>query len=1017
MKTNKTIHFARILGLLLCLSMLMQSGIVQASQLVSIKTVDLILSTSDIARVEFGYHYSSFQSYHAEYKLEVKEDMLTNGNVAMPLSSLRPLLSSLRGMYPGTRPLSWQMWTDDYPHGWVNLYLNDGKVVQISSTSQFNEMFPWNVSLWASDKAYQPDMVNIQLDHALFDGIDSLWRAVGEEGFPRKNQGDSIWKSFVGDAVPETIKFIVPRQYISDMDDADVAPVWGSQPDALQSFYPELARNPEIKILLDAGYKLYDAAFTLEVETETLKPVKYNGMLALVTLDGKDAVVGLVTLPVNGGQPTTTFTVAEVTQLVEQRRLSNFLNEAAQTINPLTFLLDTRDGVEVPAFDCKEDRDIALGGEVVQAIWNPIEPMRVIFYPITKGRWSVDIGLKRGSPNWDDKNVQTILRSWFPESIASLSPQLIQEIDSSWMIVFQPDVTLENPSLLAQLKSNLPDQITVHEQNPEKEGDYSFLSLDGRIIVSESGSAPVVANCGARLPNWYGEAYPIEKVVTPDDQTSRQNMESINSVNGKWYSLSKPLPKGAPSWSLGGGVRLNWTSIAFTQPGFLHVLWSKERDGVYYADGWIDGTGWTDPQRLGDDAYWLETKSWPDGEIHLFWDAGLTTRGSIHVWRPAGGVWQKPEHWPIAYFSEILRDANGILHIGSFESDGLDGEFMHRTWSSEVGLSDPENISRMVGDTGNSTASLRLDSKGRLHAAWSHILEQKTVPDLITGETSDISGVFYAYQLADGQHWSKPEQIGTLAAYAHSMRMELDPQGNPLIIWQSDNGLNSRIRKNDIWEAPIEIVKVEPPETPAEFGPERWVQPTAELQTGVDSHGRIVVGCLIPRSELKLGFWSGTQWTEIVDVLTPEESQLLEYEPLTLQMVVDNKDQVHLVFFQENTLHYGLYDHSSIEIKPLDITYDLYGLPEASLLVDDAGSVAVLGLPRTPRYSVKTTLEGIPSTPTPFPTINPLPTITPENTTQSMQVKRNDDLLPITIGIIALLFGIGIAMAVKVKKR
>jgi len=1018
MKRKKTFHFVQIMGLLLALSIFMQSGIVQASQSKSIETVDLILSTNDIARVEFGYHHSSFQSYHVEYKLDAKEGLLTDGNITMPLSSLKPLLSGLRGMYPGTRPLIWQNWTDDYPHAWVNLYLNDGRAVQISSDSQFAGMLPWNVLSWASEKAYQPEAVYIQLNPILLDGIDLLWREVGEEGFPRKHDIATFWEDRYIHSVPETIKFNIPRQYVADMDDADAAPVWGARPDALTFFIPELYRSSEIKTLLDAGYKIYDAAFTLEVETETLKPVKYNGMLALVTPDGKDAVVGLVVLPFSKDQPiTTTFNAAESMHLVEQRRSSIFLNGATQLLAPLTFLLDTREGMDALTLDCPKDREISLDGEIIQAIWNPVQPWRVTFYPITDDRWSVDIGIRRGDPNWDDTTVEAILKSWFPDSIASLSPQVIQEIDSSWRIAFQPDLTLDAPQLLSQLISDLPEQTIVHEQNPEKAGDYSFLSLDGRIIASENGAAPVVAYCGETLPNWYSPAYPIEKVMLPNDQAPRQNMASVKSVNGKWHSLGEPLPKGAPFWSLADGAKLNWTSISFTQPGFLHVLWSKERDGVYYADGWIDGTGWTNPQRLGDDAYWLETKAWPDGEIHLFWDAGLTTRGSIHVWRPAGGVWQEQENWPIAYFSEILRDSSGVLHIGSIESDGLDGEFMHRTWSPETGLSNPENISRMVGDIGNTTTVLRLDSDGRLHAAWSHILEQKSIPDPITGETSDISGVFYAYQLPDGQHWSKPEQIGALAAYAHAVRMELDTQGNPLILWQADNGLVSRIRKNDLWEEAIEIVKVKPPEMPAEFGPDRWVQPTAELQTGVDSDGRIVVGWLIPYSELKLGFWSGSQWIEIVDVLTPEESQSLESEPLTLQMVVDNKNQVHFVFFQENTLHYGLYDHTKTEIKPLDISYDLYGLPEASLLVDGTGSIAVLGLPRTPRYSVKTPFEGIPPTPMPLPTATPLPTITPEGTTQSTQPNKNGDLPLIAIGIVVILIGMGTTIIVKRKRR
>ena len=502
MKTKKKFGFAQILGGLLALSLLLQPRTVQAHPAESIQTIDLILSTEDISRVEFGYHHSSFESYHVEYKLDAKAGMLTDGNVKLPLSGLAPLLSGLRGMYPGTRPLIWQMWTDDYPHAWVNLYLNDGKVVQISSDSQFDGMFPWNVSSWASDKAYQPDAFYIQLNSTLLDGIDALWRGVGEEGFPRKRDSASFWKDMLGDSVPETMKFNVPRQYMPDMDDADTAPVWGTRPDALTPFLPELNQNPEIKTLLDAGYRLYDAAFTLEVETETLKPVKYSGMLALVTPDGMDVVVGLVTLSLAEGQPiTTTFNTAESMRLVEQRKESQFLSDASQVLPHLSFLLDTRDGIEIPTLDCPEGRDILLDGEIIQAIWNPAQPMRVTFFPLTDNQWSVDLSMQRGDPNWNDAIVQIILKSWFPEPIASLSPQSIQEINSSWKIAFQPDVTLNDQQVLDRLKSGLPEQTIVHEQNPEKAGDYSFLSLNGRIVISENGTAPVVANCGITLPD------------------------------------------------------------------------------------------------------------------------------------------------------------------------------------------------------------------------------------------------------------------------------------------------------------------------------------------------------------------------------------------------------------------------------------------------------------------------------------------------------------------------------------
>ena len=468
----------QILGILLTLSLLLQSGSVQAYPAGSIQTIDLNLSTKDITRVEFGYHHSSFESQHIEYKLDVNAGILTDGNVKAPLSSLAPLLSGLHGMYPGTRPLIWQSWTDDYPHAWGHLYLNDGRIVEISSDSQFDGMFPWNVSLWATEKAVQPDASYIQLSPAVLDGIDTLWRGVGEEGFPRKRYSESFWKDMFGDQAPEIIKFNVSQQYSPDVDDSDTAPIWGAHPTALTPFLPKLSENVEIKNLIDAGYYLYDAAFTLEVESKTLKPVQYSGTLALATSDGKDVVIGLVTLPLTEDQPvTTTLNTAESMRLVEQRRANKFLNEADQILTPLTFLLDTRAGIEIPTLNCPESHDISLDGQIIQAIWNPAQPIRITFYPLTNQRWSVDLGLQRGDINWNDTTVQTILKSWFPEPIAALPIQNVQEFDSSWKITFQPNVTLSDPSLLKRLKSGLPEQTIVHEQNPEKAGDYSFLSL------------------------------------------------------------------------------------------------------------------------------------------------------------------------------------------------------------------------------------------------------------------------------------------------------------------------------------------------------------------------------------------------------------------------------------------------------------------------------------------------------------------------------------------------------------
>jgi hypothetical protein len=959
---QKVISIARILVILLPFSLLLQpEEAVQANLSESIGTLDLNISIKDIARMEFGYHESSFESHTTEYKLDVKAGQLTDGKVKAPLSNLNLLVSGLQGMYPGTQPLTWQRWTDDYPFAWIYLYLQDGRLIQISSDSQFEGMFPWNVTLYGSEKTNRPDATYVQLHPALLDGIDTLWRTVGEKGFPRKHYEGSFYKEVMGDPPPETIKFNIPRKYASSEDDSNTAPVWGSNPASLDPFLPMLRQNSEIQTLLDAGYSLYDAAFTLEVKTKDLEPLQYSGTLAIAAPDGEDAVVGLVTIPLANGKPvTTSLKAADTARSVKTRKARQFLNDSAKILTPLTYLLDTRDGVKAPTLDCPGNPNISPDGQALQAIWNRSEPERFTFYPLTDGRWTLDLGLQRDDPNWDDTLVQTMLKAWFPEAFASLPIQDLQAFDTHWKIAFQPNVTLRDLGLLNRLKSFLPQQTIVHAQDPDKAGDYSFLSLAGRTVISENGDAPDVVYCGVTLPEWYGAAYPVNAVIPPNDQAPRIDVPGGIGKNGEWRKLSGPLPS--------GNYSSESTGIAFTQPGFLHVLWTNERDGVYYSDGWINGTGWSKPQRLGEPSYWVDIRAWPDGEIHLFWDAGLVTQGTIHVWRPAGGTWQKAELWPISYFSQILRDPNGVIHIGGLASDGLDYEFMHWTWTSEKGLSAPENISRHIGDIGNTTPILRFDSKGQLHAAWSHILEQKSAPDPLTGETSDISGVFYARQLPDG-HWSKPEQVGTLGTYTHALSMELDAQENPLIVWQGDSGLFSRIKKNGTWEDPVTLAKVTPPVTPAEFGADRWVQPTAALKTGVNSSGQIIVGWLIPLTGLKMAFWSDAGWKGIVDIVPSGDRSALLEDPQTLEMAVDIYDRVHFVFFKDHDFYYACYDHGQMETNHLSMTYDLYGIPEASLAVDTLGSVAVMELPRSPGFDVKMPVTGIP--PTPTPTITP----------------------------------------------
>jgi len=98
--------------------------------------------------------------------------------------------------------------------------------------------------------------------------------------------------SGIGDPALDTSKFYPYEQYTANEDASATIQVWGMKTGALNAFVSTSAKDPEINTLLDAGYTLYDAAFTLEVKSNSLEPVEYSGTLALAAPGGQDAVVG-----------------------------------------------------------------------------------------------------------------------------------------------------------------------------------------------------------------------------------------------------------------------------------------------------------------------------------------------------------------------------------------------------------------------------------------------------------------------------------------------------------------------------------------------------------------------------------------------------------------------------------------------------------------------------------------------------------------------------------------------------
>lgn len=932
---------------------------VQAKNDKAIQTNEISIISDQIKKIEFGIHISQFESFHKEYSLVVNGKLLEDNKIKAPISILKPLLSSLKGMYPGTRPLNWIKWTDDYPHAWVVIKLKDGRVLKIESDSQYEGMYPWIISIWESENSPWPIESYIHLGPSVLEGIDTLWKGIGEKGFPRMHTNPYGLDMALEGTNSDTQVF--GSSYMEF--DTDLSEVKGFRAQTVNQFLPLLQSNSEIRKLLDHGYSIYDCFFTLKIKVKELIPVEYSGMIAFLAPDGRDAIVSTVDIPLDGNPVTTPLHATNAFELVEIRKKSDFLNRTQQLLGQLTFIHDTRQEEKKKEFSCNEDPSISLIGKPVKAIWNTKDPKSIILYPLSENRWAIDFQFNITDSGWNNDLVTQLMHEWFPEPIASIPVKDLQGISTGadgnggWSVAFLPGATPNETDYLKRITRNLPNTTFIHEQNSEKDGDFNFISLNGRTILSEPPRTAEVVNCGKYIPDYYGSPYPIEEVHYPDEEASRNNLWNNLGRKGEWTGISGIFPDKA-----------NWTSITFSKPGFLHVL-SANDEGVYYADGWIDGTGWINPQCLGDGAWSVKIKAFPDGETHLFWDAGLNTGGTIHVWKSAKGIWQKAEHWPkIGYFSDVFRDFKGVLHITYIGSDGLDTEFFHQTWTADKGLSAPENISRMTGDIGNTDTVIRIDSNGRLHAAWSHILKMTRAPDVLTGETSDISGVFYAHQLEDGR-WSKPEQLGILASYAHTLGLELSSDNRPIIIWQTEEGLVSRIKNEDVWQPPMLFARVDAPKAPAEFGPDREVKPSATIKTAIDTQGNVYVSWLSYLSGLKIAKWNENKWSNPITIVesrnketkweefestTNSDAKYQEYPSLShLQMLIDSSNKIHFAYFKDMDLNYSFYDNGKITTSPLGPPYNDYGFMEIQFEIDSLDSVAILGLPRTPFIETK----------------------------------------------------------------
>ncbi|KAA3642729.1 MAG: hypothetical protein DWQ07_19570 [Chloroflexi bacterium] len=896
------------------------------------------------------------------YNLAVEGDTLSGGeDLSIPLSTLQTLLNSLHTLYPRTRDITHVSHTDDYPYASGSISLADGRRIVFNSSSQLNKMVPWNITVWTENEQGKREIAEsyFLLHDDFHSGLSVLWNLLEGYGFPRDYQGDSLQRWSNDEEEAESIKLHLDDDEFYGALTAVHAEVFGIGEGVTEPFFDLLNQNSVLEDLFSQDYSIFDMALDVNITVNNPRPLSYRGMLALLAPNSRDVIATTVNITLEPAvQVETPLIVEQVQELLAERAGYAFLEEEVPSVLAgVIYVLETRPEKYnsywelVTPFACPEHQSYEKLSYRVQGLIKQDVPTQLNFYRIEElSGWAVDLELYSEEAFWEEYGA-AVQQNWLPQAFQQVSLDDLEVFSTNFLLKFKPDVTDRKPDLIPLLQTELPEETTIHVEHPQKEGDQTFAQLYGSVIIPEDGSEPYFVYCGQRWPSWYRDPYDFDSVDVPDPDIARD--DRVPSSRTGWITIPGV-----------GEQRINWTAFGVSQPGYVHAIWTDD-DDVYYAEGLADGSAWTATQRLGPDSWNMRVVTNRRGDVHLIWSTSRP-HGSVHLWRPAGGVWQEPESWEHGYFSQYILDEQGNLHLGWGASDGIDSEFFYALWTEEEGLLERENVSRQIGETGS--GRLILDDQGTVHAVWRHGFEADPFVDPLSGEIFDRLGLFYAHRLGEGQ-WSLPEQIGFFAPFAHAMGLALTPDGQPLALWQDVDGILSSARDAAGWQDTSIMAPVPPPEEPAPFGPERWVEPTANIEIGQDADGNIYALWYARDTGVSFARFDGKQWSD------PE--QLTDANTEDISMVVEPNGDIHLLYIRLSDgeimyLHYS--DDEVQENTSLGFNYDYYGLPVVDLVVDEAGYVYALGLPRTPRFMVKIPEDATSQLPTPTPILSITPT-------------------------------------------
>jgi len=378
---------------------------------------DLVIDLNEVDSFQAHYSLSTFQPWDEGYSLTVDGHNLTDGAITVPLSSISPILQSLHMLYPGTRPVFVQRWTDDYPNAEVNITLKDGRHLLITSQSQYGRLVPWNVQVWEGDPYENGTLQSsyILLHEDFHAGLSELWLELTGSTFPRDYGPERFWEYY---EKTETIDFYVYASYAP----GTAAKIMGAPTGVIEPFVPILKENSVIASLLEDGYSVFDLSFDVTVTVEQMRPVQYSGTIAFASPDGRDVIVTTVQIQLEPELVVETpLTKIEVENRLQERRGFTFLEEVNRLFPDVVYLLDTRASVESIAADCPENEDMDRTGFGVQALLRHHDNLPITFYYFDESEaWSMDLSLDRERGYWDDQIADTVLTHWFPADFPPL---------------------------------------------------------------------------------------------------------------------------------------------------------------------------------------------------------------------------------------------------------------------------------------------------------------------------------------------------------------------------------------------------------------------------------------------------------------------------------------------------------------------------------------------------------------------------------------------------------------------